>query len=90
MPLLALSAKANEMVPVGAMLNKWLLRRPYWEMAALMASGRRDANSEAKYLSASNKGKRPFSRARSTEDKYAASRMTSEIRAAHSLAAVVS
>ena len=49
-------------------------------MRALMASGKRLAQcGAAKYLSASNNGKGPFSIAKSTEALYAASRMASVI-----------
>ena len=44
MPFDALSANASEMVPVGAIDSRWLLRRPCWRIAFLISSGRRDAN----------------------------------------------
>ena len=43
-PLDALSAKASDIVPVGAIASKWLLRMPCpGESRALMSSGKRDA-----------------------------------------------
>ncbi len=43
MPLDALSAKASEMVPVGAIDSRWLLRMPCVRIAPLISSGRREA-----------------------------------------------
>ena len=43
MPLLALSAKASEMVPVGAMESRWELRMPCSRISAFSSAGRREA-----------------------------------------------
>ena len=83
MPFDALSAKASEIVPVGAMESRCELRMPCLRMRALSASGRRLAQcGSAKYLSASNSGNGSFSMASSTDASYAASRMAREICAA--------
>src|ERR1700758_483046 len=64
MPFEALSANASEIVPVGAMAVRWLLRIPCLRMRALIFSGSREANrGAARYFSASKRGKRPFSSA---------------------------
>ncbi len=44
MPLLALSAKARLMVPVGAMDSRCELRSPCARILSFNAGGRRDAN----------------------------------------------
>jgi hypothetical protein len=68
MPFAALSANASEIVPVGAIDSRCELRKPCSRMRCFSGSGRRDANlGGARYCSASNSGKRPFSTARSTE-----------------------
>ena len=92
MPFDALSANASEMVPVGAIDSRWLLRMPCARIAALIASGRRDAKrGAARYASASNSGNAPFSCAISTDATYAASRIASRDAGGHraSLVAVV-
>ena len=62
MPFEALSAKASEIVPVGAIDSRWLLRRPCLRMSCFSASGRREAKrGAARYCSASNSGNAPFS-----------------------------
>jgi hypothetical protein len=69
MPFDALSAKASEMVPVGAIERVWLLRIPWARIAALTESGRREAKrGAARYCSASRSGNEPFSLAISAED----------------------
>ena len=68
MPLLALSAKARLMVPVGAMDSRCELRSPCWRMRSRSRSGRRLAKVlPLRYRSALNSGKGPRSRASSTE-----------------------
>ncbi len=68
MPFDALSAKAREIVPVGAIESRWLLRMPCARIAVLIASGSRDANrGAATYASTSSSGNAPFSLATSTE-----------------------
>jgi hypothetical protein len=68
MPLLALSAKASEMVPVGAIDSRCELRRPFFRMASLISDGRRDAKLPPdRYMSALNSGKLPRSFASSTD-----------------------
>ena len=69
MPFEALSAKASEMVPVGAIDNRCELRRPCLRISALTsAGGRREAEVAARrYSSALNSGKAPRSLASSTE-----------------------
>ena len=63
MPPEALPAKASEIVPVGAIDSRCELRMPDWRICCLSASGRREAKcGAARYLSASNSGKAPFSR----------------------------
>ncbi len=80
MPLEALSANASEIVPVGAIESRWLLRMPCWRISFFSFSGRREAKrGAARYCSASNSGKAPFSCASPTEAAYASSRMTSAI-----------
>lgn len=60
MPLEALSAKASEMVPVGAMDSRWLLRRPCFLTSVLMSLGRREAKlPPERYSPALNSGKAP-------------------------------
>ena len=44
MPFDALSANASEIVPVGAIESRWLLRMPCVRIACLISSGSRDAN----------------------------------------------
>ena len=62
MPFDALSAKASEIVPVGAIDSRWLLRMPCARIAALIVSGRREANrGAARYCSTSSSGNAPFS-----------------------------
>ena len=67
MPLEALSAKARLMVPVGAIDSRWLLRMPWVRICSRRASGSRLANPPARYCSASNSGKAPFSLASPTD-----------------------
>ncbi len=68
MPLLALSAKARLMVPVGAIDSRCELRSPCWRMRSFSGCGRRDAKVPAlRYRSALNSGKAPRSRASSTD-----------------------
>ena len=43
MPLEALSAKASEIVPVGAIESRWLLRMPCLRISLFNRSGRREA-----------------------------------------------
>ena len=66
MPFEALSAKARLIVPVGAIDSRWLLRMPWARISARTSSGRRSAIPDARYLSASNSGNAPFSRASPT------------------------
>ena len=45
MPLAALSAKASEIVPVGAIDSRWLLRMPCWRMASILRDDARRSSS---------------------------------------------
>ena len=47
MPFDALSAKASEIVPVGAIDSRWLLRMPSRRISDLSFSGRRAADGRA-------------------------------------------
>jgi hypothetical protein len=68
MPLLALSAKARLMVPVGAIDSRCELRMPCLRMRSLSGAGRREAKRPpARYRSALKSGKAPRSAARSAE-----------------------
>ena len=68
MPLLALSAKARLIVPVGAMESRCELRRPWVRMRSFRSAGSRDAKlPRLRYRSALNSGKAPRSFASSTE-----------------------
>ncbi len=71
MPLLALSAKARLIVPVGAIDSRCELRSPWRRMRSRSGAGSREKS-----------GKAPRSRASSTDAPYAASRMTSAMRRA--------
>ena len=83
MPFDALSANASEIVPVGAIDSRWLLRMPCARIASWIGSGRRDAKrGDDRYASVSRRGKAPLSFAMSTDAMYAASRMASAMRAA--------
>ena len=78
MPLLALSAKARLMVPVGAMESRCELRSPWSRTRSFRAAGRREAKvGSPRYRSALNSGKGPRSRASSTEASYAVLRISS-------------
>ncbi len=91
MPLLALSANARLIVPVGAIESRCELRMPYFLIFSLTLFDRREAKLPPdKYRSALNNGKTPRSLARSAEYRYARSRMYSEIFAPISQAAEVS
>ena len=68
MPLLALSAKARLMVPVGAMDSRCELRTPCLRIFSFSAAGRREAKRGLlRYMSALKSGKAPRSRASSHE-----------------------
>jgi hypothetical protein len=68
MPLLALSANARLMVPVGAIDSRCELRMPCARILSFSACGSRDAKlPRDKYRSALNSGNAPRSRARSAD-----------------------
>ena len=91
MPLEALSAKASEIVPVGAMESRCELRMPCLRILSFRSCGRREAKlPPERYRSALKSGKAPRSRASSTLASYARSRMYSAIFAPMARAASVS
>src|SRR4051812_41556815 len=91
MPLLALSANARLMVPVGAIDNRCELRRPCARILSFRLVGRRDAKvPRDRYRSALNSGNAPRSSARSADASYAESRIACAILPASSRAAAVS
>ena len=68
MPLLALSAKARLMVPVGAIDSRCELRMPQARMRVFIGSDRRDAKvPHPRYVPASKSGNAPRSRASAHE-----------------------